>query len=333
MSELLWILFDLVLATMSLGLAWAAVETRDLRRGVVLFIALGLLLAIVWARLQASDLALAEAAIGAGIAGALLLAALRDEIKTNVEADTVAELPRWLINVGTVALFAMVTWGLLYAFSISDGVRLAATAQAHIPDSGVTNPVTSVLLNFRAYDTLLELAVVFTAVLGVLSLGPARRGFQPANPVLSGLVRWLVPLLIMMAGYLLWVGAHAPGGAFQAGAVLAAAAILLRLSGLQRAGLPGNRAIRWLLVIGIGVFTLVGLLVMPGERAFLQYPGEFAGVLILLIEAAATLSIAVALTVAYTGGRPADWEEVSARESESGIDPSASNSSTTGVQH
>ena len=43
---------------------------------VVLFIAFGLVLALVWARLYAVDVALAEMAIGAGVTGALLLAAL-----------------------------------------------------------------------------------------------------------------------------------------------------------------------------------------------------------------------------------------------------------------
>ena len=179
---------------------------------------------------------------------------------------------------------------------------------AAIPDSGVSHPVTAVLLNFRAYDTLLELAVVFSAVLGILALGPARRDFQPPPPLLSGLIRGLVPLLIVTAGYLLWVGGLAPGGAFQAGASLAAAGILLRLGGYGRGGLPRAGLIRWMLVAGVAVFVLVGLAVMIGERAALQYPGSLAGVLILLIETAATLSIAAALVLAYIGGRPSDWD-------------------------
>ena len=48
----------------------------DLFRAVVLFIAFGLVLALIWVRLDAPDIALAEAAIGAGLSGALLLSAL-----------------------------------------------------------------------------------------------------------------------------------------------------------------------------------------------------------------------------------------------------------------
>jgi energy-converting hydrogenase B subunit D len=79
MGGLAVILLDALLILVLLGLAWATLESRDPQRGVVLFIAFGLVLALVWARLAAPDVALAEAAIGAGLSGALLLAALRDE--------------------------------------------------------------------------------------------------------------------------------------------------------------------------------------------------------------------------------------------------------------
>jgi len=69
--------FDLLLSATLVALAAAALTSREPRRAVILFIAFGLLLALVWARLRAPDVALAEAAIGAGLAGALMLAAAR----------------------------------------------------------------------------------------------------------------------------------------------------------------------------------------------------------------------------------------------------------------
>jgi uncharacterized MnhB-related membrane protein len=69
--------FDLLLSIMLIALALAALTSREPRRAVILFIAFGLLLSLVWARLRAPDVALAEAAIGAGLAGALMLAAAR----------------------------------------------------------------------------------------------------------------------------------------------------------------------------------------------------------------------------------------------------------------
>lgn len=67
------ITFDILLAFALLWSAVRAMTVSDLFRAVVLFIVFGLLMALAWARLDAPDIALAEAAIGAGLAGALLL--------------------------------------------------------------------------------------------------------------------------------------------------------------------------------------------------------------------------------------------------------------------
>ncbi len=78
--------FDAVLGVALLWLAWQALASPELFRAIVLFIAFGLLMALAWVRLDAPDVALAEAAIGAGLTGALLLAALaRLESKNKTE--------------------------------------------------------------------------------------------------------------------------------------------------------------------------------------------------------------------------------------------------------
>lgn len=69
-------LFDGLLGLLLLWLAWQTLACVDLYKAIVLFIAFGLLMAIAWVRLDAPDVALAEAAIGAGLTGALLLSAL-----------------------------------------------------------------------------------------------------------------------------------------------------------------------------------------------------------------------------------------------------------------
>jgi uncharacterized MnhB-related membrane protein len=77
-------IFDGILALLLIWLAWRAVSDEDLTRAVIKFIILGLLMALTWLRLGAPDLALAEAAVGSGITGALFLVALqrRGEKKT-----------------------------------------------------------------------------------------------------------------------------------------------------------------------------------------------------------------------------------------------------------
>ena len=63
--------FDGVLVGSLVVLALGSVTARDPFTGIVRYIAFGLLAALTWARLRAPDLALAEAAIGAGLTGAL----------------------------------------------------------------------------------------------------------------------------------------------------------------------------------------------------------------------------------------------------------------------
>ena len=182
---------------------------------------------------------------------------------------------------------------------------LSSHVAANLETSGVSNPVTAVLLNFRGYDTLLELGVLLLALLGVWSLGVAPEHHEPPpGPVLDMLTRLLAPLLILVAGYLLWVGAHAPGGAFQAGSVLAAAGVLLLLTGRRPGAGFSGLPLRITLAAGLGVFVVVGVVLMLLGGRLLEYPPSFAGALILLIEAAATLSIGTTLAALFLGGRP-----------------------------
>jgi multisubunit Na+/H+ antiporter MnhB subunit len=182
---------------------------------------------------------------------------------------------------------------------------LTELVDARLGESGVAYPVTAVLLNFRGYDTLLELAVLLLALIGVWSLAPASHldNAEP-EPALAALSRLLAPLMILVAAYLVWVGAHAPGGAFQAGSVLGAAGVLLHLSGWQLSPRAIGWPLRLVLVLGVAVFALIGLAVMGFGQPLLGYPLGWAKPAILTIELAATLSIGAILAALFIGGRP-----------------------------
>jgi multisubunit Na+/H+ antiporter MnhB subunit len=184
---------------------------------------------------------------------------------------------------------------------------LASAVHGSLAQSGADNPVTAVLLNFRGYDTLLEIAVLTVALVGVWALGSAPRIKESTpSPALLGLNSVLIPLVPVVCGYLLWVGSKAPGGAFQAGSVLAAAGVLYILSGRRPQPALPHAPVRWLVVVGLAVFLGVALGVMGTGRRFVEYPPDLAGALILFIETAATLSIAVVLAGLFIGGRPED---------------------------
>lgn len=187
----------------------------------------------------------------------------------------------------------------------TQALGLSAEVAKNVEMSGVSNPVTAVLLNYRSYDTLLELGVLLLALFGVWSLGGVSANKSSfVNPILDFLSRFLVPVFILFSGYLLWVGGFAPGGAFQAGAVLAAAGVLLFLNDWQLERKYSGFSLRFVLVLGLVLFVAIGFGFVFLDRVFLEYPPQLAGGLILLIEAAATLSIGISLAALFLGRDP-----------------------------
>jgi uncharacterized MnhB-related membrane protein len=182
MTWALWAI-DGVIAVTLVGLAVLVLATTDLFRGIVMFIAFGLVMAMAWARLQAVDIAMAEAAIGAGLTGALFLNALRHEAR--LPSTVLRPRPSTGLRPGPSTGLRPGTPGTAYvvvalagglAVVIAAGLRglpaeftgLSVHVAGAIADSGADNPVTAVLLNFRAYDTLLEVAVLLLALIGVV---------------------------------------------------------------------------------------------------------------------------------------------------------------------
>jgi len=315
LTLLQWI-FDTLTGLGLWWLAWRALASPQLFRAVVLFVAFGLLMALAWVRLDAPDIALAEVAIGAGLTGALLLAALA-RLTAAEKAQNVADqsgkrkytvrTSRWL----PAALLSVVAAGLAYSVLSfpPSSAGLSVEVAANLDISGVSNPVTAVLLNFRGYDTLLEMLVLLLALLGVWSLGglsPPRAA--PAGLVLDTLTRVLTPVLILVAAYLLWVGGHAPGGAFQAGSVLAAAGVLLLLAGWRPHPGMTQLPLRLVVVAGPGLFLVAALFTIVMGRHLLEYPPERARILIVILETAAALSIGTTLAALFLGERPRDKE-------------------------
>lgn len=201
--------------------------------------------------------------------------------------------------------------------AMPEPVGVAGLVEARLSASAVENPVTAVLLNFRSYDTLLELAVLLLAAVGAVLMptgepGPASRDRPRHGPVESGMLDWFArrfsPAAIVFGSYLWWTGSSHPGGAFQAGAVLAGGAALFLLAGLQPAP-SGRGRFRYALAAGLIAFLVAGIVPMLTGAAFLDYPGGWAKVFIVVIEAFAVVSIAGGLTVLLAGAPTATGGE------------------------
>ncbi|MCB2181542.1 MAG: hypothetical protein KQH63_05925 [Desulfobulbaceae bacterium] len=174
--------------------------------------------------------------------------------------------------------------------------------------SGVQSPVTAVLLNFRGYDTFLEVLVLLLAVIGVwsMTLAPFPSGEVEKSPVQLGVVRLLTPLMVLVGAYLVWQGSHLAGGAFQGGAVLGGAGVLLLVAELPWLRSVPSLPLRIALLAGPLVFFSVALYCLLRQGKFLAYPQDTAGAFLLIIETACALSIGVTLASLFAGGRPDD---------------------------
>ena len=153
--------------------AWTIIA-RTSFAAVVGFVAFGLLLTLVWVRLDAVDVAMTEAAIGSGLTGALLLgAAARLQAS---EAPMQAERPGAVLRAVAALLSATVAAALAAAVLLlpDPAPTLAPAAAENAGATGLGNPVTNVLIAFRAMDTLLEKVVLLLALIGIWSLAPDR---------------------------------------------------------------------------------------------------------------------------------------------------------------
>ena len=216
-------------------------------------------------------------------------------LRNGLEAAVLAML---LAVFGAVLFFAL--WSLPRS-----GEGLGNAVLRALDESGIESPVTAVLMNFRGYDTLLELGVLFLALLGVWSFGSMpQRVREPPVLVLRIMIALLVPFLTLFAAYLLWAGSHAPGGAFQAGAVAGAAGVLIALSGGPAAAGAPPWLPRTMVALGLLAFVGVAGVTVAAGGSLLEYPQSLAKPLILLIEAAAAVSIGSALLGAFLGGSP-----------------------------
>lgn len=205
----------------------------------------------------------------------------------------------------------------LAGFLVTAGMDVAEPPEAGLPPvdenldaAQVDQPVTAVLLNFRGYDTWLEVGVLVVVVLGLLALhrtlGLDYPREERSDPVLDIVTRLLVPFMVLIGGFLLWAGTRIPGGAFQAGALLGSAGVLLRVAGVGpwfgrlMTGLP----LRMMALFGFALFLVVAAGTVLAGRQFLEYPPDLAGPLIFVLEAAITISIGWTLAFLYLAAAP-----------------------------
>lgn len=275
--------------------------------GAVAFLVFGVILTALWALLRAPDIALAEAALGTGVTGALFLEAVTREHRAPGQSKAVT----W----GSAALAVVIAVALVAAMgnltAATPPIGLGGEVAANLDASGVEHPVTAVLLAFRSFDTLLEIAVLLVAVVAATTLADLFRdedlfARQPqlrrSAPLLASYVPRILPLLVLIGGWILFAGSKLPGGAFQAGAVLGAALVLLRIAGRRHTS--GSFAVVGT-TIGMIAFLLAAIIGLT-YGAWLALRGPSAEPIIVVLETVLAVAIAVALAAMVDAVAEAD---------------------------
>lgn len=306
-----------------LGLtAVAVIRLRSLFAVVMLFGIYSLLTSSIFVVLDAVDVAFTEAAVGAGVSTMLMLATLS---MTGYREKKPAHSP--ILPLIVVMLTgAVLIWGTLDMPAMGD---INAPVHQHVapryiqtsPDEiGIPNMVTSVLASYRGYDTMGEVIVVFTALIGVLALLGMSHATQipgdevdiESQPVLPVVARLLIPFILLFALYVQFHGDFGPGGGFQAGVIFASGIILYAMTfGLKAALLlaPPSVLTR-LAALGVLLYGGTGLVTLYKGGNFLDYNvlahdpvhGQHLGILIIELGVGITVaSVMILIIFAFIG--------------------------------
>lgn len=314
-------LFGAFLLTLLVITAIGVVRSRNLFAAVMLLGIFSLQIAAVFFILDAADVALTEAAVGAGVATVLMLGALA----LIVDKQSLHER----LNLFALALVTVVALLIIYATLDMPGLgdpnapvhqHVAPWYLSETPQQiDIPNVVTAILASFRGYDTLGELFVILTAGIGVLFIlaNGGRRDESPmvATPEAYGLRhhlvprvvgKLLVPFVVLFGLYVQFHGEYGPGGGFQAGALVSAGLILYALIEGERAALNvlSFPALAMMTSIGAMLYAGVGVACMLAGGNFLDYSvlasdpivGQHAGIIIIELGVGLTVT-GVLLTV------------------------------------
>ena len=231
---------DGVSALAALGLIAAAIGTVILHRqrfiALVLLGAVGLVVALIFIKFSAPDLALTQLSVEVVTIVLLLLALYFLPQTSPLDSSTARRTRDALIALSVGGGVAALTWAVLTRPYQSIADYFIANS---MPGGGGSNVVNVILVDFRGYDTLGEITVLALAGLGIYAMleglrlpaperdGSGRLWNTDRHPVImAAFVRLLLPLALLVSVFILLRGHNLPGGGFIAGLITAVALIM-----------------------------------------------------------------------------------------------------------
>lgn len=137
-----------------------------------------------------------------------------------------------------------------------------------VPQTAVANVVTAIVVNYRGFDTLGEVTVLFLATTGLASILYKRRDEEetervskPSSTILQTGAKLLFPLVVILGVYVFVHGHLTPGGGFQGGAIIATGFLLMLIAyqkyHLSHSMLTWVESLAGILFVSIGLWGLI----------------------------------------------------------------------------
>jgi multicomponent K+:H+ antiporter subunit A len=286
-GPLAWGGFGLAEPLAGLALLLAVIGVVSLHRqrlvAVVFLSIVGLIVALVFVRLAAPDLALTQLSVEVASIILLVLALRYLPPEAPVEAAHHAgrEARRRLPDAALALAAGAGAGALVFAVLTRPFETISAWHIAEAkPGGGGTNVVNVILVDFRGFDTMGEIAVLAMAALAIqamlagLRLPPAVANAETVADryplMLRMMMQPMLPLLLVVATYIFLRGHNLPGGGFVAGLIVAIALLLQYLgSGLEFARARMRADYVRLLGLGLGLCLLTGLVPWAFAQPFL----------------------------------------------------------------
>lgn len=176
-----------------------------------------------------------------------------------------------ILPAGAVVLFALILASIAIGYTEQETLRPLAESYVRLvpQDLGAPNVITGILLTYRAFDTLGEVAVLFMVAAGVglvltasgKKTEPKSEPATPASEIVQSATQIMVPLIAIFAAYIIMNGHISAGGGFQGGAVIASAVLLLLLANpsqaLNAAFLSITESVAGVLFVLVGIAGLI----------------------------------------------------------------------------
>ena len=288
--------FDVLLLVLVVLFAVVALSIRNLMGAAVVFGAYSFMMCLIWAGMGAVDVAFTEAAVGAGVSTVFIVSTIYNTSATMRSRPGGMAFKLFIGGVVTLAGVFLLSalpdfpdWG-------DPNSPVNATVAPYyiensIRDTHVPNLVTSVLADYRGFDTLLETIVVFIACIAIYSIlrietaksktdepeedtTTAPPSYDPSDSlIVRQASRFMVPFMQLFALYVIAHGHYSPGGGFQGGVILGASLILLAISFDLKFLLRqwSEKSLMLLVATGVFLYAAVGLACVFMGGDYLEY--------------------------------------------------------------